>query len=238
MKYTETRQKALAIKEMAPEERPRERLLAKGAEALSDSELLAILIGSGTPQMSAFDMGRYMLEKWGSLAELSSRSVREFTAVRGMAEAKAVKLAAAFELVRRVQAADYRNKVALTSPTSCARYFVPLLRGLRKEQFHIALFNTAQRLIRTELVSEGILNASLVHPREVFRPAIIESCSSIIGIHNHPSGNPEPSNEDLALTRQLIEAGRMLGIPFNDHIIIAGETWTSLREKRADLFAR
>ena len=144
--------------------------------------------------------------------------------------AAAITLAAAFEIGRRIQSEPFVQQQTVRSPQDVANIFIPRMRGLRKEQFHVLLLNSANKLFRETLVSEGSLNASIVHPREVFRVAVIESAASVIVLHNHPSGNTEPSTEDVEITRQLVEAGKVLGIPVHDHIIIAGESFASLRQ--------
>ena len=151
--------------------------------------------------------------------------------VKGVGAAKAARLAAAFELVRRVQSQPFDPKQQVQSPDDVARHFIPKLRGAVKETFRIVLLDSANRIFRHVLISEGSLNASIVHPREVFRPAIADSAAAIILLHNHPSGNPEPSREDVAITRQLCEAGRLIEIAVLDHLVIAGETYTSLAQR-------
>lgn len=220
-----------AIREWREDERPRERLLRYGAVVLSNAELLAILIGSGTQGFSALDVARELLDRFGSLTELASRDVSELRAVRGMGIVRSVVLAAAFELARRLQAEPFAARRVIRSPEDVARLYIPRLRGARTESFRVLLLNAANQILREVLVSEGTLTASVVHPREVFRLAIVESAAAIIVLHNHPSGNSEPSAEDIAITRQLVHAGKLLDIPVLDHIIIAGESYTSLRER-------
>jgi DNA repair protein RadC len=221
-----------AIRELRADERPRERLLRYGAETLADAELLAILIGSGTRGFSALDVARELLRRFENLTELSRRDVSELRSVPGIGQVRAIVLAAAFELVRRIQAEPFTARKVIRSPEDVARMYIPRLRGARKESFRVLLLNSANQVQREVLVSEGTLDASLVHPREVFRLAITESARSIILLHNHPSGNAEPSPQDIAITRQLVSAGKLLDIPVLDHIIIAGEGYTSLRERQ------
>ncbi|MFN9303911.1 MAG: RadC family protein [Candidatus Kapaibacterium sp.] len=219
------------IREWRADERPRERLLLHGAASLRESELLAILIGKGTKGYSALDVANDLLNKYGTITEVSSRNVTELAKIKGMGQVKAITLAAAFELVRRVQSAPFSSKHQVRSPEDIARYFIPRMRGARKEEFHVVMLSTANRILKSERISEGSLSASIVHPREVFRPAIIESAAALVLIHNHPSGNTEPSNEDIAITRQLKEAGKIFDIKILDHLIIAGETYTSLMDR-------
>lgn len=216
-----------AIPEWRKDERPRERLLKNGAHTLSDAELLAILIKTGTKGHSALDVAKVLLQRFGSLTALISCDVSILRGFHGMGDVKAITLAAAFELSRRIQSEPFDSRKSIRSPEDLAGLFIPRLRGIQQERFYVILLNTAHQIIREVLVSEGILNASLVHPREVFRMAIAESAASVILLHNHPSGNPEPSAEDLRITRQLVQAGAIMDISVHDHIIIAGETFTS-----------
>ena len=227
----------LSVKDWHPAEQPRERLVEYGPEALSDAELLAILLRTGTKGKDVVQVSRELLHAFGDndtgdfLVDVVGRDLKELQSIDGIGPTKAITLAAAFELGNRVVARAFADRSVIKGPKDIARMFIPRMRAQRKEQFHVVILNTAGQVIRTELVSEGTLNCSLVHPREVYRPAIIESAASIIGLHNHPSGNPEPSREDIAITKQLVDAGRILGIPFRDHIIIAGEEFVSLMDR-------
>jgi dihydrofolate synthase / folylpolyglutamate synthase len=226
------------VKEWSESEQPRERLMTLGAAALSDAELLAILMRTGTREHDVLTMCRRLLEHFnndpmheGALHRLAQRDVRELQAIPGIGPTKAVTLAAAFELGRRATAINFSKRARISGPRDVAGMFIPELRHIQKEQFHVVILNTANQVVRRVLVSEGNLNASIVHPREVFRHAIVENAAAIIGLHNHPSGNPTPSREDIAITKQLVDAGRIIGIPLHDHIIIAGEEFVSLAEK-------
>ncbi|HUL30787.1 MAG TPA: DNA repair protein RadC [Thermodesulfobacteriota bacterium] len=211
-------------------ERPRERLLQHGPQPLAEAELVGILLGKGTRKKTAVDLARELLDQYESLQKLFSRSPSELMKVKGIGSAKAATLSAAFELARRVQSQKDLPKASLKRSSDVASLYLPLMRDLRKEVFKILLLNRANRLIRDVTISEGTLEASLVHPRDVFREAILEPASGIILIHNHPSGNPSPSEEDLRITRQLVEAGRLLGIKVYDHVILAGESYRSLAD--------
>jgi DNA repair protein RadC len=222
------------IKKWPEKERPRERLLQHGAQSLTEPELLGILIGKGTRNKTAIDVARQLLDRYESLQELFTRSPSELMKIKGIGSAKAAILSAAFDLVRRVQSQKSQGqaeKPTFKRSAEVASYYLPLMRDLRKEVFKVLLLNRANRLIKEVTVSEGTLDASVVHPREVFREAILEPTSSVILIHNHPSGNATPSEEDLRLTRQLVEAGRLLGIKVHDHIILAGEHHRSLADE-------
>jgi DNA repair protein RadC len=212
-------------------EQPRERLMHLGAGALSDAELLAILLRTGTKGEDVLQVSRNLLQRFENLARISERDYRELQATPGIGPTKAVTLSASFEIARRIAASPFFARPILASPRDIARIYIPRLRGMRKEQFHVLILNSASQVVRMELVSEGSLNSSIVHPREVFRTAIVENAAGIIGLHNHPSGNPTPSREDISITHQLVEAGNILGIPFQDHIIIAGEEYVSLADR-------
>ena len=212
-------------------ERPREKLLQHGPQPLTEAELLGILLGKGTRRKTAIDLGRELLDQHESLQKLFTRSPSELMKVKGIGSAKAAVLSAAFELVRRLQSQSDSPKPSFKRSLEVANHYLPLMRDLRKEVFRVLLLNRANRLIKEVTISEGTLEASIVHPRDVFREAIIEPAAGIILIHNHPSGNPSPSEEDLRITKQLVEAGRLLGIKVYDHIILAGESYRSLADE-------
>lgn len=211
-------------------ERPREKFLERGPEALSDAELIAIILNAGSGSQSALDIARSMLSRYDNLRSLSRRPIAELRGLRGIGTAKAVALLAAFELGRRQLAVPDDTADAIASPEDVAHRYIPRLRDLQHERFMVLLLNNAGRIIRECVISEGIVNASLVHPREVFRPAVTELASSVILLHNHPSGVREASREDHMITRQLVQAGRMIDIPVHDHIIICGAGYISFAE--------
>jgi DNA repair protein RadC len=212
-------------------ERPRERLLQHGPQHLTEAELLGILLGKGTRKKTAIDIARELLDQYESLQKLFSRSPSELTTVKGIGSAKAAILSAAFELVRRVQSQKISDRTSFKRSSDVANHYLPLMRDLRKEVFKVLLINRANRLIKEVLISEGTLDASIVHPRDVFKEALLEPAAGVILIHNHPSGNPSPSEEDLRITKQLVEAGRLLGIRVYDHIILAGENYRSFADE-------
>ena len=215
------------------EDRPRERLYHKGAESLADAELLAIQLGSGLAGRSAMDMAHDLLSRYGSLSGLAGRGIAELAAVRGVGPVKAVRLAAVFEITRRLRSRNGQGRVVLGSPEQVFARYGPLMEDLKKEVFRVALLDAQNGLLRDVVVSEGTLSASLVHPREVFKPAILESAASIILLHNHPSGDPTPSREDLRLTRQLVECSELLDLRIHDHVIIGRERFISLAQRGA-----
>lgn len=217
-------------------ERPREKLLQHGAAHLSDAELVALIFRSGTRSkkgsISAVQLGRALLREYGSLRGLARRDLREWMRIVGIGPAKAVQMAAVFEIGRRIEAAhDDGERLQVCSPEDVATVYVPQLRDLNREVFKVILLNTANVIITDCTVSEGGLASSIVEPRAVFRTAILEHAAAIICIHNHPSGNPEPSREDVRITRQLVEAGKLMGIPIHDHLIVAGNGYTSMAER-------
>jgi len=212
-------------------ERPRERLLQNGPQHLTEAELLGILLGKGTRKKTAIDLARELLDRYESLQKLFSRSPSELTTVKGIGSAKAAILSAAFELVRRIQSRKDADRPLFKRSSDVAGHYLPLMRDLRKEVFKVLLLNRANRFIKEVFISEGTLDASVVHPRDVFREALLEPAAAIILIHNHPSGNPSPSDEDLRITKQLVDAGRLLGIKVYDHIILAGESYRSLADE-------
>lgn len=218
------------IKSLKEDDRPREKLILKGSHALSDSELLAILIRNGLKGYSAIDIARDMLIQYDGLSNLISYDFSEFKKFKGMGTVKAVTLAAAFEITRRVNLNITKTLKQINSPKDIAKYFIPRFIGIKTEIFIVLLLNSSNHIFREVEISKGILNSSLVHPREVFKIAISESAASIILLHNHPSGNPEPSKQDIQITKQLYDAGKIINIPVLDHIIIAGNKYNSFKE--------
>jgi DNA repair protein RadC len=209
----------LKIREMPQDERPREKLVAHGAAALADAELIAILLRTGLPGANAVDVARELLQRYGSLSGLSRCSVKEIAAIRGVGTAKAVQLVAAFGLGQRL-AREALVRQKLDSPELVHDLVAPELRTLHKESLRVLLLDTRYHFIRMEEVSLGSVNESIAHPREVFRPALIASAYAVIVVHNHPSGDPSPSQSDHSLTRRLAEAAELLQIKLLDHIII------------------
>jgi DNA repair protein RadC len=225
--------KKLTVKELPLDDRPREKLLLRGAQSLSDAELVAILLRTGKKGKSVIEIARELISSEGNLAMLATKTVDSLQLISGIGKDKAAALAAAFELSRRIlsQPKWLANK-KITSPLDIAEIFIPILRDDNKEKFIVVCLNSANKVIKHETISIGNLNSSVVHPREVFKVAIDNSAASIILIHNHPSGNPEPSNEDIRITKKIVETGKIMEIPVFDHLIIAGETYTSFVEKR------
>lgn len=200
---------------------------------MTDAELIAILLRTGKKGKSVIQISQELIIQYGNIAVLSSKSSNILTDIPGIGKNKAATLMAAFELSRRIQIqSKWMSDKKITSPQDVADIFIPLLRDEVKEKFLIVCLNSANKIIRYEVISIGSLNSSVVHPREVFKAAIDNNSASIILIHNHPSGNPEPSNEDVSITKKIVESGKIMDIPVFDHIIIAGNKYTSFVEKR------
>jgi len=216
------------------DERPREKLLKKGASALSDAELLALILRSGDPssRQSAIDLGRSLISHFGdNLRELGSAEIAELVDLKGVGLAKAAGIKAAFTLAARFQSRKLENLDRFTSPRQVFDYFHHEFRDCRKEYFLALLLDGKNRIMRRVQISEGSLNQSIVHPREVFIPAVKESAAAMILVHNHPTGDPSPSSEDISITRRLKEAGEIMGIKVLDHIIIGDGDYISFVER-------
>jgi DNA repair protein RadC len=223
--------KTLSIKELPRTERPRERLKQLGARALSVSELLAIVLGTGAGGRSTLALAQdILMQVDGSLRRIAAQPVATLTAGRGMGPARAIIIHAALELGRRMASEEREEGIPMRSPRDVFGMFAGRLQDLPVEEFHVAVLDAQHRLERDVTVTRGILNSSLVHPREVFREAIAERAASIILVHNHPSGDPSPSVDDRVVTEQLVSAGRLLDIPVHDHVIIGRGRYVSFAE--------
>src|SRR5512141_2694975 len=219
------------LRELPSAEKPRERLKSHGARALSSSELLAILLGSGSEGHSAVRIGHEILASaHGSLRRLSSQPVAALTALAGVGNARAVAIHAALELGRRMAAEEREDGIPIRGPRDVHEIFGQRLQDLPVEEFRVAILDSKHRRESDVTVPRGLLNSSLVHPREVFREAIAENAAAIILVHNHPSGDPTPSPDDRITTEQLVQAGRVLDIPVQDHIIIGSGRYLSFAE--------
>lgn len=209
-----------SIKDWPEEERPRERLLRYGTEVLSNAQILGILLRTGSGDGTAIDLARALIKKFDTLKELESASISELLSIKGMGPAKAAQLKAAFTLSRRMQAEPSDPEDPFRTSEDVYKFYSPRLDGLRKEVFLCALLDSKNRPFKDITVSEGTITTSLVHPREVFGPAIKESAVGVLFVHNHPSGDPNPSRDDMEITRRLVETGKVIGINVLDHIII------------------
>jgi DNA repair protein RadC len=223
----------LTIKDLPVDERPRERLQRLGARALSDAELLALLIRTGTRSESALVLAQRLLKGDGGkngLAFVVDASIEELSKIKGIGLAKSVQLKAAVELGRRISANTWRHGFTINCPSDVKDLLMEEMRFLEKEYFKAILLNIKNHVIAIEEISVGSLNTSIVHPREVFKPAIRRSSASIILVHNHPSGDSTPSREDIEVTSRLVESGKIIGIQVLDHVIIGDGCITSLKE--------
>ncbi|HYF40270.1 MAG TPA: DNA repair protein RadC [Gemmatimonadales bacterium] len=218
----------LPVSTLPPTERPRERLWALGPSALTTAELLAIVLSTGGGGQDVLEIAGGLLElSEGSLRGLARRPSAELLRAPGIGPTKAARLLAALELGSRAAREERPPVVRIREPEDVLRLFGSRLRDLQVEEFHLLALDSQSQVLREVLITRGLLNSSLVHPREVFRAAIAEAAAGIIVVHNHPSGDPTPSAEDRAATKQLVSAGRLLDVPLYDHVIIAGDRFVS-----------
>ena len=223
-----------SIKEIPLNDRPREKMAANGAAVLTDAELIAILLRTGTAEKSAIDIASEMTANDGLYKRLAGITrLNELTNIKGLGQAKAATVLAALEIGRRIASAKPLEKIHLSCPQDVADFLMPRLRYAAKEQFVVILLNNKNKVIGTEVVSEGSLSSSIVHPREVYAPAILHHAAAIMVAHNHPSGDPKPSTEDVEVTRMLARSGKVLGIPMIDHVIIGDGNYYSFLENEA-----
>ena len=218
------------MKAVAPHDRPREKLQRVGAAGLGDNELLAIVLGQGLPRASVLELANAVLTAVGGLHGLVRATVDDLQRVPGIGPARAAQLVAAIEAGRRTLVRGRRERAQILSSRDVADLLVPQYGSKPVEQFGVVLLDTKHRVLRISLLSVGTLDASIVHPREVFREAANGGAAAIILFHNHPSGDPRPSPDDVALTRRLMRAGEMMGIDVLDHVIIAENRFHSLRD--------
>ena len=223
--------KPMTIKELPADERPREKLREHGAHSLGNSELLAILLRTGSHDSSALRLAEHLLDQQEGLAGLGNATMEDLEQIKGIGEAKALTIMAAVELGRRVLSLAPLDRIVIRTPDDVAALLMPRFRYETRENFLAVLLSTKNHVLKTSVISIGSLNASIVHPRELFREAINASAASVILAHNHPSGDPAPSAEDIDLTRKLAEAGKLLDIPVLDHIILGDGKYISLKEK-------
>lgn len=219
------------LKDLPEEDRPRERMMHAGAEALSHAELLAILLRTGTKNESALLVAQRILNYIGSLHKLADMSYMELTEIKGIGTAKALQLLAGLELGRRMARSRMDEQAAIRRPQDAAHLVMESMRYYKREHFICLFLNTKNKVLAQETISIGTLDASLVHPREVFRAAIRHGSASVVCLHNHPSGDPTPSEEDIWITKRLMEAGELVGIEVLDHIVIGDQRYVSLKEQ-------
>ena len=223
-----------SIKEIPVDDRPREKMAKKGATALTDAELVAILLRPGIAEKSAIDRASELTADGGLYKRLAGITrLNELTNIKGLGQAKAATVLAALEIGRRIASAKPVEKIHLSCPQDVAEFLMPRLRYAVKEQFIVILLNGKNKVIGTEVISEGSLSNSVVHPREVYASALLHHAAAIMVAHNHPSGDPKPSDEDREVTRLLESSGKVLGIPLVDHIVIGDGTYYSFLENEA-----
>lgn len=219
------------MKELPEDERPREKLLKYGAKNLSNAELIALIIRTGNKKRTAIELSQDILNYFGGLKALVNLSVEEIKEIKGIGLAKGAEIKAVIELSKRLSTSKETNKVIIKNPRDIANLLMPELRYKKQEIFKLILLDIKNQVISTPLISKGGLSSSIVHPREVFREAIRRSSAAIILVHNHPSGIPDPSKDDIEVTKKLIEAGKIIGIDVLDHIVIGDGTFISMKEK-------
>ncbi len=223
---------SVMVRDLPKEVRPREKLLQCGASALSDIELLAILLRTGTTSKSVLHLAEDVLAQYKDkgLAAVIHMSPQEIASIHGVGLAKAATVVAAVELGRRLSERAAQTIEKVEGPEDVARYVIPSLRFEQKEHFLAMFLDIRNRILALSTISVGSLTASIAHPREVFREAIRYSAAGVILVHNHPSGDPTPSREDIQLTKQMMKAGEIMGIPVLDHVVVAGDNFLSLKE--------
>lgn len=219
------------IRELPAQERPRERLKKYGASSLSNAELLAIILRTGAASESVLNLSAKLLARFGGLAGIARAGFGEICTERGLGEAKAAQLKAALELGRRLLASQPEDRIAVRSPADVANLLQAEMAHLEQEELRLVLLNTKNQVLSIPQLYRGNVNTSLVRVSELFREAVRENCPALIVVHNHPSGDPTPSNEDIKITEQMIEAGKLLDIEILDHIIIGRQGYISLKEK-------
>lgn len=219
------------VKEMEPDEQPREKLMNYGSESLSNAELLAILLRTGTRKMNVIQMAQALIDHFGGLRNLARKNWQALQVIPGMGKVKALTLEAVFELSRRIEVSSLGEQIQITSPRDAVSYFGPKLRDRTKEVFLVAFLNNAKVVTGYKKISSGGSTATIVDPAEVMRQAIMNEANSILLLHNHPSGNAKESRADVNLTKRIAESGKLLGIPVDDHLIIAGDGYVSFKAK-------
>lgn len=222
---------SMKIKDVHIADRPRERFLRQGPGSLSNQELVAILLRTGTKEESVLALANRILHKFERLQGLREATLEEITTIKGIGEAKAIQLLATIELAKRFNQKEYDSKFAIRSPEDAAKLLMPEMSSLNQEHFVVLFLNTKNQVIHKQTIFIGSLNASIVHPREIFREAVKRSAACIICAHNHPSGVTTPSNEDVEVTNRLEQAGYIMGIELVDHLIIGDHTFLSMKEK-------
>ncbi|MBM4307404.1 MAG: JAB domain-containing protein [Deltaproteobacteria bacterium] len=222
---------SFTVRDLPRQERPRERLQKFGAEALSAQELLALVIGRGIPKKSVMNIAQELLAKFGNVKAINTATIEELSQIKGIGLAKAAQIKACFELGRREELEPELKDFDIKNPEAVVKALRASIRDKAKEHFKLILLNPRNRIIGISNISIGTLNASLVHPREVFKDAITHSAASVVLAHNHPSGDPDPSEDDLKITKKMVDSGKILGIEVLDHIVIGKNNFCSFKER-------
>ena len=222
---------SFTVRDLPIPERPRERLIKFGPEALSAQELLALIIGRGIPKRSVLTIAQELLAKFGNIRSISQASIEALAEIKGVGLAKAAQIKASFELGRRQELEPELKDYDIKNPQSIVKAIRSSIKDKAKEHFKLILLDSRNKIIGISTISIGTLNANLVHPREIFKEAIMHNSASVVLAHNHPSGDPEPSEEDLKITERLVESGKILGIEVIDHIIIGKTNFASFKER-------
>ena len=222
---------SFTVRDLPRQERPRERLQKFGAEALSAQELLALVIGRGIPKKSVMSIAQELLVRFGNIKTISQATIEELSQIKGIGLAKAAQIKACFELGRREELEPELKNFDIKDPEAVVKAIRASIKDKAKEHFKLILLNPRNKIIGISTISIGTLNASLVHPREVFKDAIVHSAASVVLAHNHPSGDPEPSEDDLKITKKLVDSGKILGIEVLDHIVIGKNNFCSFKER-------
>lgn len=220
-----------AVRELPPEERPRERLVKLGPEALKDAELIAVLFRSGTREVGAVALAERLIQHFGSLRHLARASLEEIQQVKGVGEVKAIEIKAALELGKRLVVHRDKERHKISCAEDVSNLLMVRFKDCETEVFLSVLLNTKNEVLKVDEVSKGGLDSAAALPREVFRRAVRDGATSLIVCHNHPSGDPEPSRTDITLTRRLLESADLLGIPLLDHIVFGDGRYVSLKER-------
>jgi DNA repair protein RadC len=220
----------VTIKELPSDDRPRERMQSLGPSALSNAELLAILLGGGFQNFSALNLAQHILQQHESLHGVSKRSLEELMQTKGIGLAKASSLLAAFELGKRIASGRENEKPVISSPESAAMLLMPKYGDRGQEHVGILALDTKNRVIKEEIVSVGTLDSSIAHPRDIFRPAVLANAAGIILFHNHPSGDPQPSDTDTQITERIKKSSKLVGIELLDHLIIGKNSFVSMKQ--------
>jgi len=222
---------ALTIKDLPTDERPRERLVKYGAEALSNAELLAIILRVGTQQYSAIGMAEHLLSRFEGLKGIASAGIEDLSEIKGLGTAKATQIKAMVELGKRLASSTGPSRATIRSPQDAADILMPELRDQPQERFKAIFLNNKTEVLKVRTITIGSMDCSMITPRELFREGLSGNCASVIIAHNHPSGDPMPSKEDIDVSKRLVQAGQMIGIEVLDHVIIGDGRWISLKER-------